>query len=250
MRLREASGLVASIINPGMLWSHNDSRNASEIFLIDDKAKIRMVCKLNVLNRDWEDITIGKGPDSTINYIYLGEIGDNLSSYGDKIIYRFPEPLADATEKRIDDVDTLFVQLQDGNRDTETLMIDPLTNDMIIISKWETPVRFYRVAYPFLEKTMVARKTAEINLTEVTGGNISSDGKELLLRSYNGIYYWRRADDITLENLLQSEPMRVPYVPELQGEAIAWALDGKGFYTLSESRKDRRADLIYYKRIQ
>ena len=51
MKLREASGLVASIANPGMLWTHNDGKNPSEIFLIDDEAKIRMTCKLKVKNR-------------------------------------------------------------------------------------------------------------------------------------------------------------------------------------------------------
>src|SRR5688500_3946663 len=37
-RLAEASGLVASIINPGFLWTLNDSRNPAEIFLIDQQA--------------------------------------------------------------------------------------------------------------------------------------------------------------------------------------------------------------------
>ena len=250
MKLREASGLVASIANPGMLWTHNDGKNPSEIFLIDDEAKIRMTCKLRVKNRDWEDITLGKGPDSSRNYIYLGEIGDNLSSYSTKIIYRFEEPVADAEVKEIEVADTLIIVLEDGNRDTEALMIDPLTNDLIIVSKWETPVRLYRVAYPFEGDTLIGRKTAEINMTEVTAGSISRDGKEVLLRSYNAIHYWRRADNTPLEQLITSEPMRIPYVPEFQGEAIAWDATGKGFYTLSEARNDRRAHLIFYKRVE
>lgn len=249
LKLREASGLVASVANPGMLWTHNDSRNPSEIFLIDDDANIIMACTLPVKNRDWEDIAIGRGPDSTRSYIYLGEIGDNQSSYPTKIIYIFEEPVADAEFKDITVLDTLHITLGDGNRDTETLMIDPLTNDIIIVSKWETPVRFYRVDYPFEADTLVARKTAEIDLTEVTAGNISRDGKEVLLRSYNAIFYWRRTDDTALEELVTTEPMMIPYVPEFQGEAIAWSLDGNGFYTLSESRKDRRAHLMFYKRI-
>jgi len=250
LKLREASGLVASVTNPGMLWTHNDSRNSPDVYLIDEDANIVMTCRLNVKNRDWEDIAIGKGPDSTKYYIYLGEIGDNLSSYGSKIIYRFEEPKADAATKQIELTDKLVFKLEDGNRDTEALMVDPFTNDIIIISKWETPVRFYRIAYPFEEDTLVARKTAEIDLTEVTAGSISLDGKEVLLRSYNDIYYWRRADDTPLEALVTSQPMQIPYLPEFQGEAIAWSLDGKGFYTLSESRNDRRAHLILYKRIQ
>ena len=250
IKLREASGLVASVANPGMLWTHNDSKNSSEIFLIDEKAEIRMTCRLKVKNRDWEDITMGKGPDSSRNYIYLGEIGDNLSSYDVKLIYLFEEPVADAEVKEIEVTDTLLIKLEDGNRDTEALMIDPLTNDIIIVSKWETPVRHYRVSYPFSGDTLIARKTAEIDMTEVTAGSISRDGKEVLLRSYNAIHYWRRADNTPLEQLIITEPMIIPYVPEFQGEAITWALTGNGFYTLSESRNDRRAHLIFYKRVE
>lgn len=250
LKLREASGLVASVVNPGLLWTHNDSRNAPEVYLIDEEANIVMTCRLPVRNRDWEDITIGKGPDPAKQYIYVGEIGDNLSSYGAKIIYRFEEPKADKAVLQVELTDTLLINLEDGNRDTETLMIDPLTNDIIIISKWETPARFYRVAYPFEGDTLIARKTAEIDLTEVTAGSISRDGKDVLLRSYNDIFYWRRTDSTSLENLVTTEPMLIPYVPEFQGEAIAWTLDGKGFYTLSESRNDRRAHLIFYKRVE
>jgi hypothetical protein len=250
MKLREASGLTASVVNPGLLWTHNDGRNPPEIFLLDDKAEIRMTCRLNVPNRDWEDIAIGRGPDTSKYFIYLGEIGDNQARYDTKIIYRFEEPVADNEVKIISAIDTLFINLQGGIKDAEALMIEPLTNDIIIISKWETPVGFYRVAYPFREDTLTATKTAEINMTEVTSSDISRDGKEVLLRSYNAIHYWRRSDGASLEELLTSEPMVIPDVPEFQGEAIGWSLDGSGFYTLSESRKDRRAQLIFYKRVQ
>jgi hypothetical protein len=250
LKLREASGLVASVANPGMLWTHNDSKNSSEIYLIDGTAKIRMTCRLKVKNRDWEDISIGKGPDSSKNYIYLGEIGDNLSNYDVKIIYRFEEPVADEDVKDVEITDTLLIKLEDGNRDTEALMLDPLTNDIIIVSKWETPVIQYRVAYPFEGDTLIGRRVAEINMTEVTAGSISRDGKEVLLRSYNAIHYWRRADNTPIEQLITTEPMLIPYVPEFQGEAITWDVEGKGFYTLSESRKERRAHLIFYKRVE
>jgi len=52
VRLVEASGLVESIVNPGYLWSLNDGGNPAEVFLIDTLAKIKMVCKLKVKNRD------------------------------------------------------------------------------------------------------------------------------------------------------------------------------------------------------
>jgi hypothetical protein len=248
--LAEVSGLVASRVNKGLLWAHNDSRNDPELFLIDSLAQIIMTCRLPVPNRDWEDIAIGKGPDPGKWYIYLGDIGDNQFVYATKFIYRFPEPIVSGSAMSIKKVDTISVMLEDGARDAETLLIDPVNNDLIILSKWETPARMYRVPYPFSKEVITAKRTLEINLTEVTAGDISPDGKEILLKSYNDVYYWRRSEDISLEALLANPPMLLSYQSEFQGEAIAWALDGKGYYTLSESRVRHRADLIYYRRVQ
>jgi hypothetical protein len=248
--LSEVSGLVASRVNRGLIWAHNDSRNDPELFLIDSLATIHMTCTLLVPNRDWEDIAIGKGPEEGKWYIYLGDIGDNQFLHSTKNIYRFVEPIADRATKTIEQVDTIRVALEGGPRDAETLMIDPANNDLIILSKWETPARMYRLPYPFSKAVTTARQTMEINLTEVTAGDISPDGKEVLLKSYNNVYYWRRSDDISLETLLSEPPMVLPYEPEFQGEALAWSLDGKGYYTLSESRTRRRADLLYYRRVE
>src|SRR5258708_6460001 len=70
--LAEASGLAASVANPGMLWTINDSGNPPQVFLIDQFAKTRMVCTLSLArNRDWEDISIGSGPDPAKKYVYV-----------------------------------------------------------------------------------------------------------------------------------------------------------------------------------
>src|SRR5258708_16246272 len=91
-QLEEASGLVASIANPGLLWSTNDSGNPPEVFLIDQNAKTKLVCTLfRIHNRDWEDIAIGDGPDPKKKYIYVADIGDNWAQYKLKFIYRFEE---------------------------------------------------------------------------------------------------------------------------------------------------------------
>src|SRR5687768_3714989 len=63
-RLREPSGLAASATNAGFLWAHNDSGNPAEVFLIDDKLNIKLICTLQgATNRDWEDIAVGPGPE-------------------------------------------------------------------------------------------------------------------------------------------------------------------------------------------
>src|SRR5690242_5307485 len=80
--LLEISGLATSINNPGYLWAHNDSGKKSEVYLVDDSLQILLTVKLPVImNRDWEDIAVGPGPDPNKNYIYIGDIGDNLAIF-------------------------------------------------------------------------------------------------------------------------------------------------------------------------
>src|SRR5579871_1516352 len=75
--LEEASGIAASTHYPNMLWTHNDSGNPNDIFLIDSTGTIRGRWFIsNGSNRDWEDICIGPGPVAGVHYIYLGDIGD------------------------------------------------------------------------------------------------------------------------------------------------------------------------------
>ena len=41
---------------------------------------------------DFEDITIGAGPEEGVDYIYVGDIGNNNYDRTILYIYRFPEP--------------------------------------------------------------------------------------------------------------------------------------------------------------
>jgi hypothetical protein len=249
-RLEEASGLVASIGNGGFLWTINDSGNAPEVFLIDDSARIRLVCKIpSIQNRDWEDISIGPGPEAGKNYLYIADIGDNDARYDLKYVYRFEEPIVSReTEIIITEMDTLVFRMPDGNRDSETILIDPISHDLFIVSKREDSVGLYKAAYPFQKGTVVLQKASTLPFTQIVAGNISPDGREVLLKNYKNIFYWKKSGDEDIPTLLSKTPVYLPYDPEPQGEAIAWARDGSGFYTLSESRVTAMASLKFYRR--
>src|SRR5689334_17375888 len=77
--LEEVSGLAASQQNAPYLWTHNDSGNGPDVFLIDNELKVRLRCTLKgVANRDWEDICVGPGPVTGKSYVYVADIGDNF----------------------------------------------------------------------------------------------------------------------------------------------------------------------------
>lgn len=247
-RLSEASGLVASIANPGFFWTLNDSGNPAEIFLIDQQAKIRLVVTLaNVRNRDWEDINIDAGFDGK-NYLFVADIGDNFLQYDNKLIYRFEEPvLTSQTEVYVTQFDTAIFRIPEGICNAETILIEPLSHDVFVVSKVKGPSTVYRLPSPLRADTMDAEKIAVISLWEIVGGDISADGQQVLLKSYNSIYYWKNRGGESLQQLLSRSPVEIPYVPEPQGEAVAWSRNGKEFYTLSESPYGRRANLIRWK---
>ncbi len=250
-KLEEASGITASLANPGMLWVHNDSGNKAELYLIDSTGTIKMTCSLaGIRNRDWEDIAMGNGPgaDSLAHYVYLADIGDNLGQYPLKMIYRFKEPVFDSSEKTVTDIDTLFIRLDDGPRDTEAFMVDPIHHAMYLLSKREDSVHFYKIDYPFVSDTLTARFRVKLPFTMITAAEISPDGSEVVIKDYENIYYWKRKGFGPISKLLQTPPQKVSYVPEAQGEAICFSLDGQALFTLSETTKEKQAALIRYPR--
>jgi len=160
---------------------------------------------------NWEDIAIGPGPIEGKQYLYIADIGDNSVRYNNKYIYRISEPLLPADQTPVDtaiyDVERMVFQYPDSNRNAETIMIDPLTLDIYIVSK-ESATKLYRAAYPY---TFYAAPTLIVDTLEVlnsfnfstaVGGDISSDGKEILIKRYNVLYYWYRSEDETIEEAL------------------------------------------------
>ncbi|HSI74714.1 MAG TPA: hypothetical protein VK957_02415 [Lunatimonas sp.] len=244
----EASGLAFSWTNPNILYTHNDSGGDPIVYMLDtlgkDKGRILLE---GVSNRDWEDIAIGPGQKANESYIYIGEIGDNDSKHSDIRIYRFPEPRFWKEEISVKP-EKITLKYPDGARDAETLMVDPVSGDLFILSKRDSSNTLYTVAADKLwEKTGVKtmEKVMKLPVTMSTAGDISKDGRQIIIKNYWVIYYWDRKEGESVPETLAREPILLPYTPEPQGEAITFFPDGKGYYTLSEKRM--RVDPVLYK---
>jgi hypothetical protein len=253
-KLDEISGMVESIQQPKHFWVINDSGGKPHVYLINEKAELVFTIKLKgVKNRDWEDIAIGPGPDSTKTYLYIADIGDNRARHPEKFIYRIEEPLISTFDTTstltIKDVDKITVRLPDEQKDSETLLLDFATKDLYIISKREEPVYLYRIPYPqSTTEVITAEVQGSIPYTQIVAGDISEDGSEILLKNYSSVYYWKADPSKTLIENLQQEPTLLPYEEEPQGESITFSRDGKGYYTLSEVISTRKTYLLYYPR--
>lgn len=255
--LLEISGVAASRINPGILYIHNDSGNANQVYLTNGNGdNVGTLTLTPVGNRDWEDIAVGQGPAPGKNYVYIGDIGDNHSQYPSVLIYRFPEP--DLTGKtlpvtmNIDSLDIIELKYPDGPRNAETLMVDPLTKDIYIASKESNISKVYVARYPQSTKVpTVMTPVVQLYMDKATAGDISPDDTEILLRNNGQIWYWKLPVGTSVSAGLLTAPQIAPYANnEPQGEGICFAADGSGYYTDTEIRDHpgHLATISFYKR--
>jgi len=265
--INEASGLVASRITEGVLWTHNDSGGEPEVYAISNEGYILASFRLNgiqhpasknanIINRDWEDIAIGPGPKDETDYIYVGDIGDNSAIYGTYFIYRIEEPYVevdqDSSHITSNTVETIAYKYEDGARDAETMFVDPNSGDIYIVSKREDSVGVYVLEYPHsTTEVLTAQKVATLPFTSAVGGDISPEGDEIIIKNYLQIFYWTVGEDESIASALKRTPAILPYTPEPQGEAVCFDPENLGYYTLSEEPLPTlQSSLFFYERIE
>lgn len=254
--LHEASGLVASRQNAGVFWAHNDSGDENRLYAFNAQGKHLGVYTIaHARARDWEDIAIGPGPEAGKQYLYIGDIGNNVERFRVQHIYRVLEPAVSARQTPVQEtlggVEAISFSYPERNRNAETLMLDPLTKDLFIVSKEDSSAFVFRAAYPqSTAATIELEQIGELPFATAVAGDISPAGDEILIKTYDSIYYWKRAAEQTLGAALAQAPQRVPYLPEPQGEAVCWKADGIGYYTLSEELFKIPARLYFYPRLK
>ncbi|MFC0516355.1 hypothetical protein ACFFGT_19250 [Mucilaginibacter angelicae] len=246
----EISGIAASGISPDIYYVHNDSGDTSRFFAITNGGKLKSTIyfkgdKANGLGvHDCEDIDVGPGPEKGKSYVYLGDIGDNAQNRPYITIYRMAEKKSWATGNAAT-ANTEAVRADfkypDGAKDAETMMIDPIDKQLIIVSKRSDTVAVYTSPLKYkANETIVLTKRCKLFFPGfkpfkwITAGDISKDGQQVLLKSYDKVYYWRRQHNEPIWETMVRKPQELTYKVEKQGEAIGFQADGKGYYTTSE----------------
>lgn len=263
-KLDENSGMVVGIENSNIIWAINDG-SANEIYGFDKFGKSMAILnfKKSILqdDSDIEDIAISN--INGMNYIILADIGDNVSKRSKCYIYLVPEPKSNEIKSEIEidksDIITIEFNYNDGPRDAECLLSDPITNNLYIVTKREENARLYELEYPFsYDKTNVFEykskfifgNNPDIDYTGVTGGDISKDGNQILIRDYNNVWYYERKGNESLLKTFANNPERIDaYIysfDEPQGESICWDIINSGFYTASEEKSIPNYDAQLY----
>ncbi len=244
--LTEASGIASSGRNPGVLWTHNDGANGKVFALSTNGARLATFDVNNV--DDVEDIAVGPGPATGVSYLYLGDIGGNVGTNTVRPtvkIVRIPEPFIDlawATNARspgFNGRDTFTLVYPDGSFDAETLMVDPLSGDLVVVTKDIGAARFYRANLTGVADggTVTMQFVQSVAFNQASSGDISASGNQIILRRETTASLWARCDGEPLANALSRSPQTVPIVGppvEPNGEGIGFLRDGTGYVTISE----------------
>jgi len=246
----EASGVAASRRNAGVLWVHNDSGGKAEIYGVGTNGTHRGTYVLQgAAARDWEDIAIGPGPAADTRYVYVADIGDNGTSRNDYRLYRVPEPAADGgliVAVTLDGVEAIEIDYPDGSHNAEAMFVDPWTADVYIVTKRGSgESRVFRAAAPLktsgsnvmeLVTTLRFGSDALPGGTEATAADMSPAGDAIAIRTYDSAFLWRRTPGMTVAEALATAPCPIPVTDQGMGEALGFAADGQGYYTVPEGR--------------
>ncbi len=269
--LQECSGVIASRVNPDVLWMHDDSGSAGpRVWAVrldaSDLAagvarELGWVELAGATNDDWEDISGGPG-----HSLYIFDGGDNPPCRRkDKRILRFNEPRIDAARKFHHKVawESLRFEFPDSadptqpadepaeRYDAECLMVHPQTGDIYVVTKRDTHGRGVARAYKLPAPraawnrptigvlAFVADLTSTLGVQEsvastVTGGDISPDGERMMIRRYGFAFEFTRPPTASFDAVFHQQPAVRELPGELQGEGICYAPDARRMYTTSE----------------
>ena len=236
----EASGLAASTLNPGVLWTHNDSGDTARVFALrTDGSLVAELPITGATATDWEAMQVG--PYEGAPALYIGDIGDNLSARANITIFAIPEPSLSPPPASLAVAKRMDVTYEDGPHNAETLLVDPLDGTVVVVTKVESGQSGIYVLDA--TKTKLEKKGAlAFGAAPLTGdplavdGSISPDGSLIAIRTYTSAFLWRRGPGMSIPAALATAPCPLHITAEPQGEAITIATDKSGYFTFSEKK--------------
>lgn len=247
--LREASGIAASKCQPDVFWTHNDSGDKALIYAINAKGEHLGVWSVTgATNRDWEDIATVKTGDEC--YVLIGEIGDNERHHERLAVYRVEEPAIAENAKTATPKDPLetaemsaaYMLYPNEKHDAEALLAHPSNGEVYLLTKSSnSPSHVYKFNPRFEGEEQTMQKVAEITVPaipngSITGGDISPDGKRVILCDYFSGYELELPDRADFDAIWKQRPARVDLGEREIGEAVAYSADGSFVIAVSEKK--------------
>lgn len=250
--ITESSGVAASRCQANVLWTHNDSGDDAYLYAINTTGDSLGTWRVpNGQNNDWEDIAAFKDSSGKC-YIYIGDTGDNKGKRPEHAVYRVREPIviadnASSSRKQpltTENAEIVRFKYPDYNQDAETLMVEPKTADIYVVTKRVTgPAGVYCLRHPHLDGSFEKlEKVTDISVPAipngfVTGGDISPDGRRAVICDYTQAYEWVLPEgDANFDDIWGQVPEPIDLGKREHGEAISYNIDGTSLFATSEHR--------------
>ena len=238
----EASGLVASSTQRGILWVNNDSGDGPYLYAFDTQGRQKAtVAVRGAFALDWEDLASGPFPGKRGSWLYAGDIGDNLKFRNEVTVYAIPEPKVRPSTKDDPIVSELSIKLPakypDGRHNAETLLCDPKDGRLTIVTKEPSGVsgvyRFPLSPKPGAVSTL--EKVGEFHVPAggsplVTGGSFRPNGSGVALVTYSHLFEFKGRE------FWKATPEARPLSGLKQCESVAYSPDGRTLWLTSEGK--------------
>jgi hypothetical protein len=248
----ESSGL--EIHSSGhQFWTFNDSGGKAMLYLVDSLGKLQRSLEIsNAWNRDWEDIT----RDNKGN-IYIGNIGNNSNANKDLCIFKIANPdssdqksvAAEVIKFRYEDQISFPPDNKNKYFDCEALMWQH--GKLYMVTKNRTkPFDGLTHLYvlPDQPGEHIARKIGSFDTGGkdmynywITAGDISSDGKQMVLLSGDKIWLFYDYDkDAFFDG--QHQVISLPHSTQKEGICFS---DAQTLFLTDEAWKNKVGRRLY-----
>lgn len=208
--ISESSGLVDA---GSVMYTINDSGHGAQVYVVDKRTGNTVATSTYSSNgvTDVEAIAPGRRGD-----VWVGDVGDNRGDRSTVAVYHVPARKGRLPERV--DAPKFDLVYPDGPHDAETLLVDPRTGRLFVVSKAILGGTVYR-APARLDAHRPNQLTAVAPASSVvTDGSFFPDGRHVILRNYGS------ASVYTFPGFRRLGSMSLPR--QRQGEGIAVGATG------------------------
>ena len=254
-RITESSGLAASLLFPGQLWTHNDSGDGPRLFRFTPDGSVTAVVHLDIPPpRDWEDIASFRWNGRPM--LLVGDIGDNKAQHEFITLWLLEEQAWDGGDiQLVRDPVRIDLRYPDGPHNCESLAVDPATGQVLLMTKLAKRQGLLApgAVYGFdlaaaLEQVAAAdeageggeggavamERLASLPLNITVAADLSLDGLRCVVATYGDARVWTRGDAETWATAFARPGQEVDLEHRGQSESICYGHDGQTLWLTAE----------------
>ncbi len=256
-QIDEISGIVPSYANKNCFWVHEDSGSDGQLLLFNSSGTLLGHYTFHGYGPiDMEDITtIPNYENTAVAKIIIGDFGDNNRVRTTHRLFLLDDIALENSDEEAGEVQVVeyvYPETEEGNpvkKDCEALMADPVSKSLYFFTKEFGVSSIYRMDYPYKTSgtdTLIYIGRFRNTGDKITAADISSDGTDIIVKTYGQIFYWERDLNLPVDSTLNTAPHLLPYQPEVQGEAICFSVDQNFYVTISEVSNGVNTGLHFY----